>query len=255
MNILWIACMYMMPSIITCSEFIHIQQGNIPILLTAPHGGRLDVQNCKERTEGSLHADLNTLILATSIGEQLAYAGLVPYCVGLTCKRKYVDVNRPAKDAYENEQGEIIYRAYHAQIKAYISEITKNFPDKNPLLIDIHGQGKAPSIIFRGTQDKNTVERLLKKCGNDALNGPDSILGYLSNEKYGIYPPVLSIDHLEDAAYNGGFTVFSYGSHSATGIDAIQLEFGSDFRKRENIVHTAKAIANAIIAFHHKWQL
>ncbi len=50
--------------------------------------------------------------------------------------------------------------------------------------------------------------------------------------------------------YNGGYTVQTYGSHRAEGIDAVQFEYGSSYRKLEKLDDTAKRTAAAIAKFY-----
>ena len=50
----------------------------------------------------------------------------------------------------------------------------------------------------------------------------------------------------ETSGFTGGFIVQTYGSHTGYGIDAIQLEFGGDFRAKENLKDTAAKVANAV---------
>jgi N-formylglutamate amidohydrolase len=49
--------------------------------------------------------------------------------------------------------------------------------------------------------------------------------------------------------YSGGHTVQTYGSHRDSGIDAIQLEFGTRLRARDNVDRTAADVAAAIRVF------
>jgi N-formylglutamate amidohydrolase len=49
--------------------------------------------------------------------------------------------------------------------------------------------------------------------------------------------------------YSGGYTTRTYGSHRGTGIDAIQLEFGTHLRSRANLERTADDVAGAIVIF------
>lgn len=49
--------------------------------------------------------------------------------------------------------------------------------------------------------------------------------------------------------YTGGHTAQTYGSHRTNGIDAIQLEFGSQLRARANLDKTAGDLAAAIAIF------
>jgi N-formylglutamate amidohydrolase len=55
-------------------------------------------------------------------------------------------------------------------------------------------------------------------------------------------------DHRE-VKYTGGYTTRVYGSHTDTGIDAIQLEFGTSLRSKSNLERTADDLAAAVAAF------
>lgn len=80
----------------------------------------------------------------------------------------------------------------------------------------------------------------------------------------------------ESPGYRGGWTVQRYGSHTIPsghtfrydeetgkrieliaerprGIDAVQLEIGSEYRKRERIVDTAEKLAEGLVAFYREY--
>ena len=44
-----------------------------------------------------------------------------------------------------------------------------------------------------------------------------------------------------------------YGSHNRTGIDALQMEFGSRYRDKTVLEKTARDAAKAIVAFHEAY--
>jgi hypothetical protein len=52
-----------------------------------------------------------------------------------------------------------------------------------------------------------------------------------------------------ESRYSGGHTAQTYGSYRAAGIDAIQLEFGTRLRARDNVDRTATDVAAAIRVF------
>ncbi len=178
-----------------------------------------------------------------------------PYIVAACFHRRYIDANRTPKNAYENEAARQYYDHYHNQIKSCIGEVKGAFPDvQASLLIDIHGQSYQPEVIFRGTRNTETVSALLKNCGEGALIGEESILGVLSGMGIEISPATNDLALVEHPSYDGGFTVYKYGSHHVKGIDAMQLEFGNFFRKPENISKTAQQVALAIVVFYKRWQ-
>jgi len=90
------------------------------------------------------------------------------------------------------------------------------------------------------------LEALLRRAGPDVLQGPHSIIGLLAAKGYPVHPAIGSASLSEDSRYAGGHTVFTYGSHRADGIDAIQLEFGRDHRANPRL---PEDVADALIGF------
>jgi N-formylglutamate amidohydrolase len=71
-------------------------------------------------------------------------------------------------------------------------------------------------------------------------------LGQLAARGYKIEPGA-SDDR--ERRYTGGYTTRTYGSHRGTRIDAIQLEFGTRLRARNNLARMASDLAEAIALF------
>jgi hypothetical protein len=115
------------------------------------------------------------------------------------------------------------------------------------LLLDIHGQAAEGNVIFRGTSHGRSVEDLIQRFGTQALSGPRSILGQLALSGYSILPDPSGVDR--ESRFSGGHTVQTYGSHRNSGIDAMQLEFGTRLRARDNLDRTATNVAAAITVF------
>src|SRR5262245_15709108 len=87
------------------SDLVLAQAGELPVILTAPHGGRADVPGCEVRTAvGSrfvVTSDMNTDVLALSIAEELwRLTGKRPYVVVAKFHRKFIDANRSVGEAY-----------------------------------------------------------------------------------------------------------------------------------------------------------
>jgi N-formylglutamate amidohydrolase len=115
------------------------------------------------------------------------------------------------------------------------------------LLLDIHGQNTEPQAIFRGTDNLKSVADLQQRYGKAAISGAKSILGFLERSGYRVIPA--NDEGEREERYTGGYTTRLYGSHRGTGIDAIQLEFGSHLRSRANLERTAADVARAIVVF------
>ena len=212
-------------------KLILSRSGNLPIILTAPHGGQEVVPGASLRSRGPTLLDANTIELVEALSRRLRTAlGDDPYLVAARFSRKYIDTNRAETEAFESADANPVYRAYHNRISAFISEIRPRFPN-GALLLDIHGQSEDPNMVHRGTRNGATVTRLIERHGSAALVGPNSILGFVQLKGYKVFPPNTPLnDPPEDRRFNGGHTVWIYGSQNANGIDAVQLEVGKLLR-------------------------
>jgi hypothetical protein len=110
------------------------------------------------------------------------------------------------------------------------------------LLLDLHGQGSQPDTIIRGTQNGKTVSLLIQRYGEKAHTGPKSFFGFLAAGGAKVNPANGTDEEVK--GLSGGHIVRTYGSEEF-GIDAIQLEFGNDYRTKEKRQETAAKIASA----------
>ena len=225
--------------------------GLLPIILSAPHGGREGIPEVPLRrgigaAQFTTERDSNTAELAELVAGKIAERlGAKPFLVIARFERKYVDANRPEAGAYESAEAKPYYDAYHRAIAAASSKIRQSW--SAGLLLDIHGQRAEADTIFRGTDNGRSVTALQRRSGREALTGPKSILAQMALKGYRIDPSVGANDR--ERRYTGGYTTRTYGSHRGSGIDAIQLEFGANLRAKNNIERTADDLAHAIEIF------
>lgn len=234
------------------SRFVRTQVGELPIILSAPHGGKLDVPDVDIRkgeglkTGGSgfvASRDTGTEELAEQVADSIAKRfGKKPYFVIACSHRKYLDPNRPPEIAYEDADAKPIYEAYHSALRNACRDVQKTF--RKGLLLDLHGQGTAKDTVFRGTQNGKTVTLLRERFGETAHVGETSLFGRLKTHGWKVHPD--PFDGREQSGFTGGYIVQTYGSHQGFGIDAIQLEFGADFRAKDVRVKTAATLTNAV---------
>ncbi len=230
---------------------VHTELGELPIVLTAPHGGKQRIPGVQDRESGVTTRDMATYEVALGVAEEIEERlGKRPYLVAALFHRSSADANREATAAYEDEDAEPHYEAYHDAVLEAVSEVRKRWPERG-LLLDLHGQASFEGI-HRGTKNGRTVRRLVKRIGEEAFVGPEGLLGRMSAAGYEVFPPVGKPfgEPDEDARFNGGFTVQAY-SDDEKGIDAIQLEFGpklrTDEQRRRALV---KDLAAAIVGFY-----
>lgn len=238
----------------TVTNLVYFQRGDLPILLTAPHGGTKPIPDVASRTSGTLLSDDGTYELALLVSDELTKLtkGKKPYLVAAQFHRKFLDVNRPVTNAFESAPAKPYYETYHNQISNYVAEIRQRFSGEG-LMVDLHGQARDDASIFRGTGNGLTVTRLLKQQGEPAFTGTNSLLGLLAAMGYNVIPNNTPPGKPpEDRSYNGGFTVRTYGSNNENGIDAIQIELGYKLRRIDR-QKFAKDLAQAIFTFLEKY--
>ena len=166
-------------------------------------------------------------LLAVLLSPPVHAAGKAPYLVVAKLRRKYIDANRPQQLALDSPEARPYYDYYHQSVRRFVGEIRRNYPAG--LLIDVYGQNKNPDVIMRGTINGRAVDHLLRQAG------------------------VAAGGHSEDAGFNGGYTVFTYGSHNFSGIDAVQFEFGGRYRQKAVVDQSARDAARAIAAFYEAY--
>src|SRR5262245_9240433 len=223
----------------------------LPIILSAPHGGRHSIPGVPVRsgagvTQFATGRDNNTDELAEILALRLENRlNAKPFLVIARFERKYLDANRSSENAYESEEAKPYYDNYHSALRGAHDWIRREWGCG--LLLDIHGQGSQVEAIYRGTGNGKTIASLTQRFGREAITGPKSIFHELERMGYQVLPSTKE-SHREER-YVGGYIVQTYGSHRGSGIDAIQLEIGTKLRARANLARTATDLAEAIAVF------
>jgi N-formylglutamate amidohydrolase len=232
-------------------KLLTVWAGMLPIILSAPHGGRQSIPGLAARRGAGViqfatGRDNNTDELAETIAVQLEKRlNAKPFLVVAHIERKYLDANRPTESAYESREAKPHYDGYHNALREAHGRISREWG--RGLLLDIHGQGAQAEAIYRGTGNGKTVVSLTQRFGMEAITGPKSIFNQLELMGYKVLPSTTE-SHTEQR-YVGGYIVQTYGSHRGRGIDAIQLEIGTKLRARANLERTATDLAEAIAVF------
>ncbi|MGH7304595.1 MAG: hypothetical protein ACRELZ_14980 [Candidatus Rokuibacteriota bacterium] len=246
------------------TDLVLVQPGTLPIILIAPHGGRVAIPSVEPRRakDGAspqwggfvTGGDRDTDLLAQRIAAEIArLTGREPYLVVAKFQRKYIDANRPPELALEDPRARPHYDYYHRSVRRFVDEVRTNHPAG--LLIDVHGQSKSPDVVMRGTLNDRSVGRRLRRAGVDAVIGPSGLFGQLEANGFRVFPgnDVPPRGTSEDAGFNGGYSVFTYGSHQRDGIDAVQIEFGARHREKAALDRSAQSAAKAIAVFYEAY--
>ena len=240
---------------IDIAKFVTIRQGQIPIIISAPHGGEVALPGVAVRENRGqrffeIVRDQRTSELSDRLAAHLAkQLGGAPFVVIARFERRHADANRAPEDAYTppGDGGpKLVHDAYHKALADASAEVTRRWG--RGLLLDIHGQARFPDQMIRGTENGRTVTSLVKRFGEEAVVGPRSIFGALAAKGYRI-APTGSADDKEERYFAGGYIVSTYGSGRGGVIDAIQVEVGSRYRTPDNLEGAARDLASAITLF------
>lgn len=233
-------------------ELVLVERGMLPVMISAPHGGILRISGVPARKGEGMQPgpagfftgrDGGTEELAQEVVQAIEKKlGARPYSVISSAHRRYLDPNRPAEIAYEDDDAKPAYERYHANCRAHCDEIISKF--RGGLFLDLHGQGSSSQTVFRGTGNGKTVSRLRERFGEESHTGDASFFGILDTLGWRVYPKPYG--GREQSGFTGGYIVQTYGSHRVEGIDAIQLEFGSEYRNEANRKETAAVLAEAV---------
>lgn len=238
------------PAEFRATDYVIVRRGEIPIVLSAPHGSTRIVPGVPLRQGGpniqQFTTVLDTWTMETTEAIDLAIQrefGKRPFVIIADFSRKQCDANRDLANGAESEGGRALWKAYHDALRAAADEVRRGW--RAGLLLDIHGQGESPDLVIRGTRQFRSVSRLVRVHGREALLGPNGFLGALANLGWNIEPAVTATNQHEHR-FDGGYITASMGSHQPEGIDTIQLELGSVMRRSENRARFARDLARAL---------
>jgi N-formylglutamate amidohydrolase len=236
-------------------DLVLVEAGRLPVLISAPHGGTLKIRGVEPRLGEGLPKGASGFFAGRDGGTEELAKGVVaalerktgkrPYSVISATHRKFLDPNRPAEIAYEDEDARPVYERYHDACRNFCRDILATH--RAGILLDVHGQGSSAETVYRGTNQGKTVTRLRERFGEAAHSGDDSFFGLLKQRGWKVYPD--PFNGREQAGFTGGYIVQTHGSHRPEGLDALQLEFGADYRKSANRARIAEELATVIVEY------
>ena len=232
-------------------KYIEYYAGNLPIILSAPHGGQLTPDEISDRTFGTFVTDLNTYELTKTIMDSMIVRfGGYPHVILCKLKRTKLDANRDSIEAaQENKYALRAWQEYHHYIEVAKKKITND--QGSGLFLDIHGHGINPD----GFYDLRTWLGYLISSeeldqSNGALNtnlyqSKSSISAWVDSSSYSFievlrgkvsfgsildslgYKSLPSINDLSPDGmryFSGGYNTARHGSRSGGVISSIQIE-------------------------------
>lgn len=258
-------------------DYIEYVAGNLPLILSVPHGGNLEPSEIPDRTCGETVTDSYTEELAASIREEIMeLTGCTPHIVICHLKRTKLDVNRELDIATcGNQFADTAWNEYHTFIDSAKAAVERG--SGKGLLIDLHGHGHAIQRLELGyllsAVQLAYPDASLNQAAIIEISSIRSLAGMnvnnltLSDLLHGLfslgtmfaargYPAVPGIDEpypfSGEPYFSGGYITSRHGSSGEGSVDAIQIECNQDVRfevtARNNFaVATAAIFLNYLI--------
>jgi hypothetical protein len=220
--------------------------GDLPLVLSAPHGGELRPDEIPDRSWGTTVQDRNTLDLALKIRSAVkAKTGFYPFVVLSRLHRIKLDPNREIGEAaQENREAERAWWEFQTYIVEAEAVVEESYGEG--LYIDLHGHGHEIQRLELGyllsSSDLNNTDEGLSAASyvnkssfralgekpgvdfSDLIRGPSS-LGTLF-EARGI-PAVPSRNQPNPGGnpfFSGGYNTGRHGSRDGGTVSGVQIE-------------------------------
>ncbi len=267
--------------------YVEYRAGNIPIIISAPHGGSLDPDSIPDRDcPGCIYVkDTWTKPIAEGMYDAfIEQTGCYPHVIINLLHRKKFDANRDIDDAADgNPTIEQAWYGYHAFIDSAKAQVIQDYG--RGLFMDIHGHAHTIQKIELGyllsrselqLSDSilNTVsfieessirtlvgDNIQSLSHSELLRGQNSFGTLLDNKGFPSVPSLSDpFPQSSESYFDGGYNTQRHGSRDNAGdIDAIQFELNQDIRfnavTREILIDSLTASAVQYIDYHYNDQL
>ena len=132
------------------NQYVEYVAGNLPVVLSAPHGGRIKASEIPDRAAGTFAFDRNTQEAARAIAAEFqARTGGWPHVVICRLHRTKLDCNRDIPEAAAgNPYAEQAWHEYQGYLERARQTVAQQHG--RGLFIDLHGHGHKPQRLELG---------------------------------------------------------------------------------------------------------
>jgi N-formylglutamate amidohydrolase len=258
------------------SDMVKVSTGDIPLIISAPHGGTLTPNEIPDRSCSGITTvrDMNTTELADEIKFQMKQDyGVEPYVISSLIHRKKIDLNRDAELATcGNSVAKEVWEEYHRNIEEAIQNAISEFG--GAIFVDLHGHGHDIQRLELGYLLKNEELResyegsdetnlLAEKSSlknlmtaypelefQDLLTGENAFGTIMETEGVPAVPSMQDpFPYPNDAYFTGGYNTRRYTSDDYPDVFGWQIEANYDGVRDsdENRSAFAEAFSKAIM--------
>lgn len=228
-------------------RFVEYRPGELPIVLTSPHGGSLTPNSIPDRKGGVTTKDMFTQELTLAISDALhAATGRRPHVIMSHLHRRKLDPNREIKEAAAGQpSAERAWREFHDFIRAANAAAVAQHDFG--FLVDIHGHahpiprlelGYALNNVQLNQSDRafdasdlaslSTLRDLHARRGGsgaDLIRGPRSLGTLFADRGIRAVPSRQEPQPGNSPYFSGGYIVQAHARDPATAkVDGVQFE-------------------------------
>lgn len=255
------------------SDFVEYHPGDLPLILSAGHGGALRPAAVPDRTEGVVTEDRNTIDLALGLRDALEERlGGRPHLVLSHLHRVKLDPNRELGEAAQgNPAAERAWWEYHTFLEMARNDVQADHPAG--LYVDLHGHGHSIPRIELGyllsaatlalddqalsapeQVARSSLRSLVRTSGPtlaELVRGPLSLGARLEDMGIPAVPSPATPSPGGDPYFTGGYSTARHGSRDGGGVSGIQVEahFEGVRDTPENRDRFAEVLADALAVF------
>ena len=257
------------------SHYIEYIAGDLPIIISAPHGGYLEPSEITKRTCGDqVETDGRTQELTREVSTYIRQkTGKCPHIVINKLHRNRLDANRDIGEAACGSPiSEQSWREYHAFIDTAEATVTTQYG--KGLYLDFHsnidyeGRWVELGFLLNSTdltksdaalnasqyKNKSSVKSLAYTPSvyfPEIIRGWTSLGGLLQRQGYKAVPSPAYPDHTSasDVYLSGGYNTARHGSRNGGTIDGTQVESFTEFLHDDVRPSYVRALAESILTF------
>ena len=259
--------------------YVEYMPGELPVVLSAPHGGAFTPNEIPDRTFGTTATDRNTVELILAVRESfLEQTGRAPQVIISHLARSKFDANREIVEAAQSDPfAEQAWEEFQDWIGMARVTIDQDFG--RGMYFDLHGHGHDIDRLELGyllsASDLNQSDTPLnalavvarssiRDLGRDSplpfsqlLRGPTSLGGYLQAEGVRALPSPGDPSPGSDAYFTGGYNTRRHGAVSdGEVISGVQIEHhfpglrDTDANRRTYAARLARSIRLFMLQHH-----
>jgi hypothetical protein len=261
------------------ANYIEYIAGELPIIITAPHGGSLRPHEIPDRTYGTTVTDLNTVELARAIDSAFVRrTGKHVHVVMVHVHRVKLDANR---DISEGAQGDaeatVAWQDFHRFVRDAKNAV--NATHDGGFYIDLHGHGHDIQRLELGylldaealrlpdasldADPEHEIESSIRTLSvrsplsfAQLLRGPASLGALFEREGFPAVPSDSTPHPGPDSYFSGGYNSSLHGCRTGGTICGVQLEANrigvrDTEESRRRFAEAVVEVAREFVAVHY----